>query len=154
MARPRSTAARTKIQTPRSLHQPTTPPLPFQYKRSLNSNSGTIVLWDTGPSPSQAAGFPNKVTVPCPSNSSLDLLTYRVASSTGFGLSNIINVRKHAWHSSQLLRIWVCSIITHTHTHTHTHTLSCTCSPCWNLTQWYEGRTKGPSVLYSSMPGM
>ena len=111
-----------RIQTPRSLYQPTTPPLPFYYKRSLNSNSGTTVLWGTGPSSSPAAGFPNKLTVPCPSDSSLDLLTHRVASSMGFGFGNIIIVRKHARHSSQFLGLWVCSIITYRHTHTHTHT--------------------------------
>ena len=69
-----------RILTPRSLQQPTTP-LPFQHKRSLNSNSGKVVLWDTSPSSSQSAGFPNKVTIPCLNNSSLDLLVFCVASS-------------------------------------------------------------------------
>ena len=41
-----------------------------------------MVLWDSSPPSSQSAGFPNKVTIPCPNNLSLDLLTCRAASST------------------------------------------------------------------------
>ena len=33
-----------------------------------------MALWDTSAPPSQSAGFPNKVTVPCLNNPSLDLL--------------------------------------------------------------------------------
>ena len=47
---------------------------PFQFQRILNSNSGKIVLWDFSPSPSWSAGFPNKVTIPCPNTSSLNLI--------------------------------------------------------------------------------
>ena len=49
-------------------------PLPFECKRSLNSNSGKVVLWEMSPPSSQSAGFPNKVAIPCLSNSSLHLL--------------------------------------------------------------------------------
>ena len=41
-----------------------TPPL--QYKRSLNSKSGKLVLWGTSPSSSWSAGFLNKVVIPAP----------------------------------------------------------------------------------------
>ena len=61
-------------------------PFPFSCKRSQNSNSGTLVLWDTSPSSSQSAGFLNKVTIPRPNNSSVDLLVCRVVSSTSLNL--------------------------------------------------------------------
>ena len=38
-----------------------------------------MVLWDS--SPPSSAGFLNKVTIPCPNTSSLDLFVYLVASS-------------------------------------------------------------------------
>ena len=60
--------------------------LPFQYKRSLNSNSGKMVLWDMSPPSSWFAGFPNKVAIPCPNNSPLDLLACRAVSSTNLDL--------------------------------------------------------------------
>ena len=46
----------------------------FEHKRSLNSNSGKMVLWDRNPSSSQSASFLNNATTPCPNNSSLNLL--------------------------------------------------------------------------------
>ena len=41
-----------------------------------------MVLWDTSPPSPRSAGFPNKVAIPCPNNSSLHWLACRVASST------------------------------------------------------------------------
>ena len=38
----------------------------FSDNRSLNSNSGKMVLWDTSPLPSQSAGFLNKVAIFAP----------------------------------------------------------------------------------------
>ena len=52
---------------------------PFENKRSLNSNLDKMILWDTSPSSSWSAGFPNKVTIYCPNNSSLNLLDRSVA---------------------------------------------------------------------------
>ena len=43
---------------------------PFWYKRSLNSNSGNVVLWGMSP-PSWFAGFPDKVVIPCSNNLNL-----------------------------------------------------------------------------------
>ena len=40
-----------------------------------------MVPWDTSPPSSWSAGFPNKVTIPCPNNSSLCVLTYCTAMS-------------------------------------------------------------------------
>ena len=40
-----------------------------------------MVLWDTSPPLSLSAGFPNKVTIPCPNNLSLDLLACRAVGS-------------------------------------------------------------------------
>ena len=45
---------------------------PFSIK-SLHHNSEMMLLWDSDPPFSWSAGFPNKVTIPCPSNLSLDL---------------------------------------------------------------------------------
>ena len=39
-----------------------------------------MVLWDTSLSPSWSVGFQNKVAIPCPYNSSLDLVAFQVAS--------------------------------------------------------------------------
>ena len=58
---------------------------PFSIK-SLHPNSETMVFWDSGPPFSWSAGFPNKVTIPCPSNLSLDLLACRGASSSNLDL--------------------------------------------------------------------
>ena len=44
----------------------------FWYKRNLNSNSGRMVLWESSPTSSQSADLSNKVSIPCPNNSSLD----------------------------------------------------------------------------------
>ena len=57
------------------------PPLLSQYNRSLNSNSSRTVPWDTSPPSSWSAGFPNKVIISCPNNSSLCVLTYCTAMS-------------------------------------------------------------------------
>jgi len=54
---------------------------PFSIK-SLHHNSEMMVLWDSDPPFSWSAGFPNKVTVPCPSNLSLDLSACGGASSS------------------------------------------------------------------------
>ena len=42
-----------------SLRQSAAPTPPFWYERSLSSNSGEVILWDTSPPSSQSAGFPN-----------------------------------------------------------------------------------------------
>ena len=63
-------------------------PLAFWYKRSLNPNTGKMVLWDTGPLSSRSAGFPNRVTIPCP-NTSLDVLACHSASSVSLDLVTI-----------------------------------------------------------------
>ena len=42
-----------------------------------------MVLWDSGSPSSQSAGFPSKVTVLCPDNSSRNLLACHRASSIG-----------------------------------------------------------------------
>ena len=55
--------------------------LPFQYKRSLNSTSGKMVFWGTGPPSSWSAGFLNKVVILCRNNFSLDLVACHAASS-------------------------------------------------------------------------
>ena len=52
-------------------------------RRSLNSNSGKMVLWDTRLPYSACAVFLNKVSIPCPNNSSLNLLIWHVAGSMG-----------------------------------------------------------------------
>ena len=70
-----------RIPTPRSLQQPATP-LPFWYKRSLNSSSEKMVLWDTSPPSSQSAGFLNKVIIQCPNSLSLDVSACCVVSRT------------------------------------------------------------------------
>ena len=61
-------------------------PSPFSKKRSLNSTPGKMVLWDTSPSSSRSAGFLNKVAIPCPKNSFLDLLACCAASSMSLDL--------------------------------------------------------------------
>jgi len=48
----------------------------------LNFNSGKIVLWNTSQPSSQSGGFLNKVVIPCPQNSSLNLLACHIAIST------------------------------------------------------------------------
>ena len=45
--------------------------LPFYYKRSLNSNSGEMVLWDTNDAFFSSTDFLNKVTIACPNTLSL-----------------------------------------------------------------------------------
>ena len=49
-----------------------------------------MVLWDTSPSSSQSAGFPNKVAIPCPDTSSPDLLACREASSMSLDLVTLV----------------------------------------------------------------
>ena len=49
-----------------------------------------MVLWDGSPPSSWSAGFPNKVTLPCPDTSSLDGLASRVASSTGSSINTTL----------------------------------------------------------------
>ena len=71
-----------RIPAPRSLQQPTTTVSPFSVKRTLNSNSGKMVLWDTSPPSSWSTGFLNKVTIPCLNTPSLDLLACCAVSST------------------------------------------------------------------------
>ena len=48
--------------------------LPFQYKRSLNSNSGKTILSDNSLSASPPSGFLNEVAIVCPKTSFLNVL--------------------------------------------------------------------------------
>ena len=50
----------------------------------LTSNSGKLDLWDMSPAWPRPAGFSSQVLISCPSNSSLDLLARRAASSTSW----------------------------------------------------------------------
>ena len=50
-----------------------------------------MVLWDTSPPSSRSAGFPNKVAIPYPNTSSLDLSACRVAS--GMSLDSVTRGR-------------------------------------------------------------
>ena len=52
-----------------------------KFKRSLNSNLGKMILWDTSPPSFQSASFPSKVTIPCPQNLSLLLLSCHAVRS-------------------------------------------------------------------------
>ena len=56
--------------------------LPFYYKRSLNSNSGKIVLLDTNEPFSWSADFLNKVTIPCSNTLSIYLACHVLSSMT------------------------------------------------------------------------
>ena len=47
---------------------------PFSYKRSLNSDLGKMILWDTSLPSSWSAGFLNKVAISCLNTLFLDLL--------------------------------------------------------------------------------
>ena len=49
--------------------------LPFQYKRSLNSNSGKVVLQEMSPPATQFADFPSRVIIPCPNYLPLNYLS-------------------------------------------------------------------------------
>ena len=61
--------------------QPTqTPATNHHHAPFLKSDWGEMVLWDTSLT-SQSAGFPNKVIIPCPNNSSSDLLSCCVTSN-------------------------------------------------------------------------
>ena len=61
-------------------------PSPFSIKRSLNSSSGKMFLWDTGLPSSPTAAFLNKVAIPCPNTWSLDLLACHGASGISLHL--------------------------------------------------------------------
>ena len=56
-------------------------PSPFSIKEAWILTQARWFIWDTTPPSSQSAGFPNKVTIPCPNNSFLDLLACCVAVS-------------------------------------------------------------------------
>ena len=53
----------------------------FWYERSLNSYLDTLVLWDISPPYSLSAGFSSKLAIPCPNDSSLNLLACHEVSS-------------------------------------------------------------------------
>ena len=53
-----------------------------------------MVLWDTSPPSSWSTGFLNKVTILCPNNPSLNLLSYYTASHMNLGLNNPAIVNK------------------------------------------------------------
>ena len=71
----------------------------------MNSCSGKTVLWDMSPPSSRSAGFPNKVSIPCPSNSSLNLLARRAASSTSLDSVTILCARYWWWDT---VGTWPC----------------------------------------------
>ena len=52
----------------------------------MNSNLGKMVLWNTSSPSSPSAGFPDKVSVLCPSNSCLDQLACHSVSSMSLDL--------------------------------------------------------------------
>ena len=54
----------------------------FWYERSLNSYLDTLVLWDISPPYSLSAGFSSKLAIPCPNDSSLNLLACHDVSRT------------------------------------------------------------------------
>ena len=56
-------------------------PLPFPYKRRLNSNSGNMILCNTSPLSSWPSGFLNKIAILSPDTLSLDLLACCAMSS-------------------------------------------------------------------------
>ena len=92
MTWPKWIAARTKDSDTKKSATTNHIPSPYSKKRSRNSNSGKMVLWDTSPPSSLSASFLNKVTIPCPSNLSLDLLAYRVGSSMSLDLVTVISL--------------------------------------------------------------
>ena len=49
-----------------------------------------MVLWDTSPQSSRSAGFLNKVAIPCPNNSSLNLLACRAMSSMSLAWVTVV----------------------------------------------------------------
>ena len=54
-----------------------------------------MILWDCSPTSSRSAGFPNKVAIPRPNNSSLDLLACRVASRSHVVLPiDLVTIRR------------------------------------------------------------
>ena len=73
-------------------------PALLSYKRSLNSNCGKIVLWDTI---FWSAGFLNKVAIPGPNNSSLDLLSCDI-SYGDLGLNNKVCIGSLPWPNTEL----------------------------------------------------
>ena len=71
------TAARTKdSDTKKSATTNRILSVPLEYKRSLNSNSDKMVLWDASPLTSLSAGFLKKVAILCSNNSSFNGLLY------------------------------------------------------------------------------
>ena len=88
VTKPTWTAARTKDSRTKKLATTSHNPFPFSIKRSLISNLGKMVLRDMSLPSSQSAGFLNKVALPCPSSSSLDLLACCAVSKDELGLSN------------------------------------------------------------------
>lgn len=80
----------------------------FSTKRSLNSNLGMKVLWDTSLPSSGSMGFLNKVAIPCPKKSSLDFLACQAVSRVSGG--NLVSVTSHIL-SSAYLRIFINGVI-------------------------------------------
>ena len=62
-----------------------------------------MVLWDTSPPSSRSAGFPSKVTIPCPNNLSLELLACHAAGSTSLDAVTIghFHIRLFDFHPDQ-----------------------------------------------------
>ena len=78
--------------------------LSFQSERSLNSNSGKMVLWDMSPPPSQALDFLNKVAIPCPNTLSLDLLAYHAVRSMSLDSGTVPGCNQAKCGQESLLR--------------------------------------------------
>ena len=72
---------------------------PFEYKRSLNSNSGKMVLWDGSP-PLSLPAFRIKPLFLCPSNSFLDLSACHAGSSKNLDPVTLCLSRRLSEHAS------------------------------------------------------
>lgn len=77
------TGARTKDSSIEKFVRTSHSPSPFDHKRSPNSSSGKIVICGASPPFPMSAGFSNKVTIPCPNFSSLNLSACCVVITMG-----------------------------------------------------------------------
>ena len=74
------------------------------FRRSLNCNSDTEILWDSSPPSSWSASFLNKVNIPCPKNLSVGFPGYRNLSANAGYTGSIPGLgRFHIPQSPQIL---------------------------------------------------
>ena len=76
---------------------------------------GKMVLWDTSPPSSWSAGFPNKVTIPCPNTSPLDLLACRAVSQYELGLVTISKVIQQSVYIKSLMAVGSITLVKKSH---------------------------------------